>query len=274
MSSFTEDPNLLVEDEQLRRMLEQTLIPSPNVSILAPSPLLDFVNRMELNWIHPAESFHVNSKLTETDRDRLLDPNWSESVRKWFQENCGHVEPNDLTEESSEVALPHTRLPQRLGSTLSLFGANGPMKGLLYSADLMVVFDNAAYRQVGGADQLWKEHVIKDELMGDLTASPIGVDTDKFETAEAIVVLVGIPWRNMLFNGARGYRRMLLDTGMILSALGSACQQFGYEVTPCFDFVDRAVDKALANDGVERSALLLIALNDPSPLRVEQTEVE
>ena len=247
-----------------QRMLEQTLIPSPNVSILAPSPLLDFVNRMELGSVQPAESFHVNSKLSEAERSRVMDPLRRESVRKWFLENCGHVQPQDLTDHASVVTLPHSNLPPLLGKALSTFGTTGNLKTMLYSADLMVVYNNAVYRQVSGADQLWMEHIISDELVQLLRTSPIGLETKKFATAGTIAVLVGVPWRNMLFVGARGYRRMLVDTGMILSAFGSVCQQLGYDVTPCFDFIDCAVDTVLANDGVERGALVLIALNDPS----------
>lgn len=264
--SFVQSSTIAMEDELLRRMLEQTLIPSPNVSTLKPTPLLDFVNRMELGTVHPAESFHVNSKLTEADRDNLLEPGRGDAVRKWFSENCGHVKPDDLTELGGAVTLGHADLPPRLGRALSAFGDQGPMKTLLYSADLMVVYNGAAYRQVGGEDQLWKEHTISEPNLAAFFASPIGVDLEKFESADAVMVLVGVPWRNMLFNGARGYRRMLVDTGMILSALGSVCQQLGYEVTPAFDFVDRSVDDALANDGVERGALLMIAVNEvPEP---------
>lgn len=263
-----------MEDELLRRMLEQTLIPSPNISTLAPTPLNDFVNRMELGTVHPAESFHVNSKLSDSDRDRLVDPGRADTVRKWFSENCGHVRPDDLDDDlGSAVALHHVDLPPRLGRALSAFGPDGPMQTLLYSADLMVVFNGGAYRQVGGEDKLWKEHTITDADLEAFIASPMGVDPEKFEGAVAIAVLVGVPWRNMLFNGARGYRRMMVDTGMILSAFGSVCQQVGYEVTPAFDFVDIDVDVALANDGVERSALMLIALNEvPDPATTNGAE--
>lgn len=263
MTSFAQERTIAMEDELLRRMVEQTLIPSPNVSTLAPTPLLDFVNRMELGVVHPAESFHVNSKLSERHRDDLIEAGRADTVRKWFSENCGHVRPEDLDEELGKaVALHHVDLPPRLGKALSAFGSQGPMKTLLFSADLMVVYNGGAYRQVGGEDQLWKEHTIAAADLERFMASPMGVDPDKFESAVAIAVLVGVPWRNMMFNGPRGYRRMLVDTGMILSAFGSVCQQVGYEVTPAFDFVDIDVDVALANDGVERSALLLVALNE------------
>src|SRR5690606_24231160 len=71
-------------------------------------------------------------------------------------------------------------------------------------------------------------------------------------------LVVGVPWRAMLFDGPRGYRRMLMDAGVLLNALGAATQGAGRVPVPVFDFYDDEVDGLLGNDGVERSVVAML----------------
>lgn len=254
-----------ISDAEFQRMLEQTLVPTPNLTSLSNSFLEEFVNRFDNRIENPAESFHLNSMLTRSDGLRLLPPGQAAEVRSWYLEKCGRVATSDLdTDLGHNIVVPHDQLDRRLAMMLSVFGQDGPMRGALYSVDLMIVMDRKVYRQVAGSSGISLEAVLDDENWQMFTDATVDTAPADIDGAVATIVIVGVPWRNMLISGPRGYRRMLIDTGVLLSALGSMAQQVGLVANPVTDFVDVSVDRALANDGLDRSALLLMPLHEPA----------
>ena len=74
--------------------------------------------------------------------------------------------------------------------------------------------------------------------------------------------MVGVPWRNMLFFGPRGYRRMLIDCGRLLAHLETRAAGSGVGLLPVLDLYDARVDGVLNNDGTERTTLLALVIEE------------
>lgn len=251
-------------DHLLRRTLEQTLIPSPNVVELAPGKAAGFVNRVAPQQDDVAELFHLNSRLSRHQPDHRLTDSEREGVRRWYFDTCGRHDPADFAGESNTVRRPHTALPGPLAAVCAPFGDGGQLATLLYSCDLMVVVPDALCRQQPGENALWVERL----LDGPSALAPMVPDESAAEAlraADAALVLTGVPWRNMLSHGPRGYRRMLMDTGVLLDVVGGLAMRAGLEAFPVLDFYDDELDTLLHCDGLERSALAVVALRAPEP---------
>lgn len=247
-------------DHLLRRTLEQTLIPSPNVVELAPGKSSGFVNRVAPAQDDVAELFHLNTRLSRHRPDDRLSTAEREGVRRWFFTTCGRHRAEDFTAEENTVRRPHTVLPAPLSALCGPFGEDGPLTGLLYSCDLMVVAADALCRQQPGENALWVERRLDG---GPAALAPTMADPDAAEalrTAQAALVLTGVPWRSMLEAGPRGYRHMLMDAGVLLDVVCSLAGQAGYEAFPVREFYDDELDTLLHCDGLERSALAVVAL--------------
>jgi hypothetical protein len=246
-------------DHLLRRTLEQTLIPSPNVTTLAPSKASGFVNRVAPDSVDVGELFHLNSRLSRHQPDTRLTAAEMAEVRNWYFTTCGRHRIEDFVAESNDVRRPHPSLGAALASVLNPFGASGRLAGLLYACDVMVVDDSAVCRQQPGEDAVWVEHRLTGER-GLADAVPDASSADDLRAASAVLVLVGVPWRTMLGSGPRGYRQMLMDAGVLLDVLSGLARQAGLRPQPILDFYDDEIDALLHNDGLERSALALVPL--------------
>ena len=285
---------LPVLDEVTRRLLEQTLIPSPNVTALVDRQASTFVDRLrpEAAGLRAdvAELFHANSKLSRHEAPTRFTDAEITAVKDWFFASCGQVREEDLTDAAGQVRLPHAELPPPLGALLAPFGPDGPLARLLYSVDLGLVMGGAPgggarlCRQAPGADHLWVERHLGDATGLDATGlDATGLDaTGQGATGlealrravpgpagdlvggDPIAVVTGAPWRTMLFGGPRGYRRVLMEAGVLVNVVGSAAVSLGLEPRPIFDFYDDEVDLLLGNDGVERSVLALLVLRTPA----------
>lgn len=260
-------------DDVTRRMVEQTLVPSPNVTALAGRRGSGFVDRLRPSasglLADVAELFHLNSKLVRQLPDERFPDSQAAAIRDWFFATCGGVRDQDLTGAQTEVRLPHAGLPPGVAAGLAPFGPAGPLARLLYTVDLGVLLPDPAgsgalaCRQPAGAGHLWVEHRLGPEARAALRATVPDPVTAPLLVEHPTFVLIGVPWRTMLFSGPRGYRRMLMDAGVLLNALGAAVLSQGLEPRPVFDFYDEELDELLGNDGVERSAVALLVARQP-----------
>lgn len=255
-------------DHLLRRALEQTLLPSPNVVELAPGKMAGFVNRVCADQEDVAELFHLNCRLSRHQPDRRLTDGERAGVRTWYFDTCGRHDPADLSTAADAVRRPHAQLPGALAAVCAPFGAGGRLVPLLFSCDLMVLTAEALCRQQPGEDALWVELLVD----GPGALAPMVPDeaaAQVLRRADVVFVVTGVPWRTMLGHGPRGYRRMLMDAGVLVDVLGGLAMQAGLEVHPVLDFYDDEVDTLLQCDGLERSALALLAARTPAPAAAE-----
>jgi hypothetical protein len=75
-----------------------------------------------------------------------------------------------------------------------------------------------------------------------------------------IVFVIGCFARNDVLWGPRGYRRTLLDAGMLAGRVLEAARQSGLSPRAIYEFDDHRVDAALDVDGVEEGTLVAIEL--------------
>jgi SagB-type dehydrogenase family enzyme len=78
--------------------------------------------------------------------------------------------------------------------------------------------------------------------------------------AAATVVVSGTFWRSRFKYGLRGYRFTLLEAGHVVQNLLLAATSLGLAALPVGGFFDSVVDEALELNGVDESALYLVAI--------------
>ncbi|MBL7500336.1 hypothetical protein I6A84_40805 [Frankia sp. CNm7] len=250
-------------DHLLRRTLEQTLIPSPNVTALAPSKASGFVDRVTPDNVDVGELFHLNSRLSRHQPDNRLTAAEMADVHDWYFTTCGRHRADDFVGAANDVRRPHAGLSGPLAQVLAPFGTGGRLARLLYACDLMVVDGSVVCRQQPDEDALWVEHRLGGPR-GLADAVPDAASAAALRATDQVLVLVGVPWRTMLGGGPRGYRRMLMDAGVLLDVVLGLAQQADLRPRPVLDFYDDEIDTLLHCDGLERSALALVPLLPPA----------
>jgi SagB-type dehydrogenase family enzyme len=95
--------------------------------------------------------------------------------------------------------------------------------------------------------------------IGDATPHPEVVDA-----AAAVVLVTAIFWRSRFKYGLRGYRFALLEAGHVVQNVLLAATSLDVGAVPIGGFFDRGLEALLDVDGLEESALYLVALG-PAP---------
>lgn len=93
----------------------------------------------------------------------------------------------------------------------------------------------------------------------------------------ATVILTGIPWRTAWKYGARGFRHLYWDAGMMLANLLASASALGIRARIHLGFVDRAANAVVGADGQTEFALCAVALGRggaPEPVEVPPLDVE
>ena len=269
--SVVGSPSAGLGDDYLRRILEQTLIPSPNVTELAERKASAFINRLNPRFDSLAELYHVNTRLARGDLPARFTPTERAAVRSWFFDTCARLGDGSFGPDVDRIVVPTGSLPAGLAGMLRAFQADGPLRPMLYGVDLGVVLDCRYLRQAPGVDHLRVELELTGADVARLDNAVVVADVDVADSA-AILVVSGVPWRNMLFDGDRGYRRTLIEAGALLSALGSLANTNGLLATPIEQFVDDEVDAVLRFDGVERFVLALVNVQPSRPADAADAE--
>ncbi|GAA4710284.1 hypothetical protein [Phytohabitans rumicis] len=246
-------------DDVTRRLLEQTLVPSPNVTALADRKASAFTERLSAGD-DVAELFHVNTKLTRHQADRRFTDAEIAAVRNWYLETCGRVHEEDMAPAAAQARVPHAALPAPVASVLAPFGQDGPPARLLYAVDLSVLLPGGVYRQLPGAGEVWLERRLSSADRDALRRAVPEPAARLLAGDDPVLLVTGVPWRMMLFNGPRGYRRTLMETGVLVNLLGALAAERGLDPRPVFDFYDDELDALLGHDGVEHSLLALLVL--------------
>jgi SagB-type dehydrogenase family enzyme len=135
-----------------------------------------------------------------------------------------------------------------------------PSAGALYPTEVYV-----AARSVPGLEPgLYNYQVPTHELVrlwdGDQldTLRAACGDFGGFDGAPLCLVLTGIFWRSAWRYRERGYRRVLLDTGHVLSNLSAIAGQAGATARPCLGFVDGEVNGLFFFEDASEAALAVV----------------
>lgn len=145
------------------------------------------------------------------------------------------------------------------GNTGQLLRA-APSAGALYPTEIYV-----AVRSVPGLEPgLYNYQVPTHELVRlwegdqlDALRAACG-DSPGFEGAPLCLVLTGIFWRSAWRYRERGYRRVLLDTGHVLSNLATIAPHAGATARPCLGFMDGEVNGLFFFEDASEAALAVV----------------
>jgi hypothetical protein len=247
--------------EKLVGMLDSTLIPSLNGVELQKNSVIDFQRRLASKTPNIAELYHENSKLSQhLDKCILTDEETVKYVKNWYLSTTCKISEEDLVKGKSEDSLKDIgTFPEGLANSL------GTLKGgieldLLYSLDLLLLYEYRIYRYVPLSELLWLERLVDSDEAKTLKPMLIGETRDSIDEALGLIFVIGCPWRNMIFYGPRGYRNMLINAGYLIHHLSHVARDNELSLVVFQNFYDRKIDNFLNLDGVERFALAVIAV--------------
>ena len=136
-----------------------------------------------------------------------------------------------------------------------------PSGGALYPLELYVVArcDAAVPAGLYHYDPL--RHVLEQLELGPLPGLlPAMVFPNLVAQASHVVVVTAMFWRTRFKYGQRGFRFALLEAGHVAQNLLLACAALELAAVPLGGFFDRRLDELLELDGVDESALYVVAV--------------
>jgi SagB-type dehydrogenase family enzyme len=143
-----------------------------------------------------------------------------------------------------------------------------PSAGGLYPVDIYVAALNVVslapgvYRYGSGRHDLVS---IEGRDVAEVLAAFCAPETSiSIKRAQAIVFLVGQPWKTMRKYGNRGMRFLFLEAGAIAQTLNLAVAALGLGSVDCASVYDDEIHEALAIDGLFRSLLHAVVIGYPA----------
>lgn len=261
-------------EDHVRRMLEQTLVPSPHVTELRTDALGSASNRFAHARGNAAERAHGSSRLYSFNIERQSNHSDTSSlIRDWFFET-GRDGAKELARLGSEQVRDISSLPNALRACLSPYAEVGPTIAPLFSCDIVVNIDGALWRLVPGTKYLTFEGMFSSsdatQVAEALEAWP-PVDPESV----SFCFVVGAFSRAQHVLGERAHRHTSVQAGRIGGSVEAAWlyQQRPDEIFLSSDsFIDEAVEQPLRVDGVERAVLLVMAICSIEFERSEQKQ--
>lgn len=252
--------------------LEEAVIASPNSVELTRSPAIDYFQRFLSSDSHVAELFHVNTKISHHSTvNAFIDEEELAATRRWFYDTAYRPQAEDLdleTAEASGIMKSLQAMPGSLGRFLCRLSE--PSLGeLRYALDLLAVIEGRIYHLAPDGPFLWLERLILPDELDLLPALAPAPPRHRRNRVDGYLFVVAAPWRYMVLQGPRGYRRMLMDAGALLRCIERIGQEEKLAVAASLDFYDARLDGLLRLDGVERSTLAVVRLSSGNRKRME-----
>lgn len=244
-----------------RKLLEEGIIPSPHSVELERTALSDYMQRLA-GPRHIAELFHENSKLTPSSTLTVpLDGRKLAEVREWYFSTAYAMRESEVEpKEEHQFRCRLRDLPEPLRPLLRPFTQAGAFSDLLYGVDLLLLHGGSLLRTIARSEVLWVERRVRGEEIAELQAALLDLSDYEVAHATALLFVVGCPWRYMMVYGPRGYRHTLLDAGRLLAGLEEIGHRHHLRLATAQNFYDAKIDHFLYADGVERSALAVVAV--------------
>jgi SagB-type dehydrogenase family enzyme len=249
-------------EDQLKRMLEQTLIPPTTVVELDPDSVDATTSRIADTNGSLSEMYQLNSQHTPATLQRLPDAASRRTIRTFYFETTmksfekQHGQGNGRTMQASS-------LPSRIASLLSPLWMDPAVVDSLYSVDVLVLIDGAVWRSVPGTTGFLREKQWTEEQQALLQHA---LPQSKLD-GKGVVLLVGHLARTAYLAGDRAARSIGVMTGIVSGALHRAGSAASMDLEIVDGFIDAHINRAAGCDGVERSVtavLLLSPRSEPS----------
>ena len=255
-------------DDQILRMMEQTLMPSPHVAELDPDPLAGATSRFATAGGSVAERAHLASVLTPTNATRQLCDQRTASLIRQRHLETGADGVDELRRLGSNQVRELDSLGEAVARCLDPYREMGPHVAPLFVADVIVSADDRLWKVVPGTGHATFETRFDPPdamtVATALEAWPPDVDPSTC----TFVFVVGAFSRALHLSSGRAHRSAQVQAGRVAGAIESAwfAQRRPDELFLTTDtFLDRDVDAVLRNDGVERATLAVLAICPLSP---------
>lgn len=246
---------------QLRRMMEQTLVPPTHVVELDPSTVDEATTRLGSVRGTLAERYQVNSCLSRTAYARLADRDEIETLTDFYLTTAGEGY-DTLTAEESRWVRPLTDCPAWVQQLLGPLAGQPAVQATLYNADLLIGFEDTLWRLVPGRPGLQLEGTWSPQLGRSVREAVPAMAGQG--PAHGVVMMVGHLGRASYLSGDRAFRAAAIATGTLLGFLWShlSSQPPFVRMQVTQQFIDHQVNEAARCDGVERGVQVL-AFVDP-----------
>ena len=246
-------------DDQLKRMLEQTLIPPTSVVELDPDTIDATTSRLASQRGSLAESYQLNSQHTRATLSRLPDAAARSTIRTFYFETT-LTAFTQLHEKGTRWTLHASALPERVQALLSPLWTDPAVVDALYSVDVHALIDGTVWRSVPGAPGFLREKDWTAVQQAELEAAVPGRD---LTATDGVLFVVGHLTRASYLSGDRAVRSVGLTAGVVTGGLlrAGADPLSGIDVGIIDAFIDAPVNHALGCDGVERALAAILTLH-------------
>lgn len=247
--------------DQLRRMLEQTLIPPTNVVELDPNTFEATTIRLRDVSGNLAEHYQLNSCLSRTAMSRLAVRDDVNLVTDFYITTAGDGY-DELLQAGSRWVLPIEEAPPWVQRLIGPLTTNPAATASLFNCDLLIGFGESLWRLVPDRPGLMYEGTWSPDLAAQVL-SALSAPGDR-EPPEGVIFLVGHIARASYLSGDRAFRAAAIACGSMLGLLWAVLATPGRSVrmSATHQFLDNPVNAAARCDGVERGVQVL-CLVDP-----------
>ncbi len=251
--------------------VEGTLMPPINSIDLMPQVHLDYQCRFGDFNVNPAELFHENSKLVRGSTRKIAsDPNYVNSIIQTYIDTSYNPIPESVDNIDVSPILPFEIWQQQVPDYLHKLGRHDVKQ--YYAFDTLILSGNTLNKILPGKSILWTEQLLSEAQLEAFNHAFYGVAVEALSRSSCVLMIIGCPWRYMMMYGPRGYRKMLIDIGFVLSTLNPALEDG--KAIMVDHFYDNEIDRILGFDGVERSIQVIIACADRVLEAVESASTE
>jgi len=243
-------------------LIESTLIPSLNSIELERNSISDYQNRFISRNDNLAEIYHENSKLNDYNKNFIIgNESLIKEVKDWYLKTTCKVKEEDIDRNKSEKFFkPISLFPDKLQELFNQILKEQKFVELLYSVDLLLLYEQNVYRIIPYSEYLMLEKTFSEDAIKHFISSILYLKENGTTETIAYLLLVGVPWRHMVFEGYRGYRSMLIEAGMLLNSVYEIGKKISMEINVYNNFIDNKINKLFNLDGIENYCLSIVSL--------------
>lgn len=247
-------------EEQLRRMLEQTLVPPVTVDELDPDTIDLATSRWGNATGNLAETYSVNSVLTPTSAQRIADKEEIETITDFYFTTAGSGF-DQLFSQKSRWILPQDKYPLAVRTILQPVNENPALIASLFSTEVLFISQGKLWRIVPNRPGAMLEGEFTNADAEKIKKGLFQTDTENFSPAIFLINHLG---RSSYLTGDRAFRNSTLASGMLLGSAWEHARASQIPMATSNTFIDSYINEALRCDGVERAVMAVILLPEDS----------
>jgi len=248
--------------DKLINILESSLIPSLNSIELGKNVINDFLYRNISKYSNIAELYQENSKWNEYIIECFITENEIvKEVKRWYLTTTCKLKEEDIDyKEAKEIFKDINSFPKELKNLFENLLKESEEMELLYDVDILLLYKNNLYRCIPLSKYFILEKKMDERAISLLKNSIVDEATKYLDKSLGIFFIVGVPWRNMIFYGQRGYKNMFLQAGKLVYYISVTGSNNGLKILNFPNFYDNQVNRVLNLDGVENFVLTILPI--------------